>query len=388
MDVIVLGATGSIGRQTADVIRSHPDRLRARGLVSRRDWSGMVALARTLKPDWVYLEDQEAADRAATELPATVALLEDAAQVQDAIAAAPAGTAVVAAMSGLAGLDWVMTAAAAGLRLCLANKETLVAAGAPVTEAVRRHGATLLPVDSEHSALMQAIGAERDAVARLILTCSGGPFRGWPADRLDTVTVADALRHPTWRMGAKITIDSATLMNKGLEIIEATWLFSLPEDRIDVVIHPQSVVHSLAEMRDGSVLAQLGPPDMRLPIQLALSWPERWASPVDRLNLAHLGALEFFPPDHAAFPAIGLAREASRRGGTFPAVLNAANEEAVGRFLAGEIRFSDIWRLTADVLARWAGGPAESLGAVKEADQWARRTAQAWRPAGREARPC
>jgi 1-deoxy-D-xylulose-5-phosphate reductoisomerase len=388
MDVIVLGATGSIGRQTADVIRSHPDRLRARGLVGRRDWSGMLALVRLLQPDWVYLADPEAAARVRDALPGSVAWLAEPGEVDGAIAAAPAGTAVVAAMSGLAGLDWVMTAAAAGLRLCLANKETLVAAGAPVTDAVRRHGATLLPVDSEHSALMQAIGRERDAVARLILTCSGGPFRGWSPDRLEAVTVAEALRHPTWRMGAKITIDSATLMNKGLEIIEATWLFGLPEDRIDVVIHPQSVVHSLAEMEDGSVLAQLGPPDMRLPIQLALSWPERWSSAVDRLNLAQLGTLEFFPPDHQAFPAIGLAREASRRGGTFPAVLNAANEEGVGRFLAGDIRFSDIWRLVQDVLERWAGGPADSLGAVKEADQWARRAARAWKAAGKGGRPC
>lgn len=387
MDVIVLGATGSVGRQTADVVRAHRDRLRVRGLAAHRDDMALVALAREFEPDWVYLADPAAARRAQDNLPAGVPVHHEAAWLEEQIARAPRATAVVAAMSGLAGLDFAMAAANAGLRLCLANKETLVAAGAPITAAVRAHEATLLPVDSEHSALLQVMPA-RDRVARLILTCSGGPFRGWSASELETVTVEQALRHPTWSMGGKITVDSATLMNKGLEIIEATWLFDMPEERVDVLIHPQSVVHSLVELVDGSILAQMGAADMRVPIQLALTWPDRWPSPARRLDLGALGALEFAPPDLGTFPAITLAREAMRIGGTAPAVLNAANEEAVERFLRGDLAFADIWRLVEDIVTRWDAGPADTLAAVRDADTWARRRARAWRSTGQGGTGC
>src|SRR5579875_3715300 len=354
-DVIILGATGSIGRQTRDVLAAHPERFRTVGLAARRDVEGMRALVRDLSPAWVFLADRGEAERLRTELAGRVEVGSDPAFLYDHIGEAAPGTAV---------------AARSGHRICLANKETLVAAGHLVLDTVRRHGATLLPVDSEHSALMQGIGAEHAHVARLWITCSGGPFRGASRADLERVTVQDALRHPTWRMGSKITIDSATLMNKGLEVLEASWLFDVPLDRIGVVVHPESVVHSMVEMRDGAVLAELSRTDMRIAIQLALTWPERLPSPAARLDWRERTSWHFEPPDEDVFPALRLCRRAGEMGGAAPTVLNAANEEAVARFLAGEIGFPDIWRLTESVLERMPRLSAESLPAILEADAW------------------
>lgn len=379
-DVIILGATGSVGRQTRDVIAAHPDRFRAVGLAARQDVEEMRALVRELEPDWVYLADASRADALASDLPPGVEVGSAPEFLTDRILEAPSDTAVVAAMAGFAGLRPTLAAARRGLRVCLANKETLVAAGALVCETARRHGASLVPVDSEHSALMQAIGTERLHVAHLWITCSGGPFRGWEAAALDGVTVEQALRHPTWRMGQKITVDSATLMNKGLEVLEASWLFEMPLERIGVVVHPESIVHSMVEMEDGAVMAELSQTDMRIAIQLALTWPERLPSPARRIDWAERQSWHFEAPDEAVFPALRLCREAGRQGGAAPTVLNAANEEAVTRFLRGDIRFSDIWRLTEAVLGRMPSLSCDSLAEILEADGWARREAARWRP--------
>jgi 1-deoxy-D-xylulose-5-phosphate reductoisomerase len=379
-DVIILGATGSVGRQTRDVIAAHPDRFRAVGLAARRDVGGMQELIRELHPSWVYMADPGPAAELREDIPAGVDVGADAEFLAERIGEASAGTAVVAAMAGFAGLVPTLAAVRRGLRVCLANKETLVAAGALVCETARRHGASLVPVDSEHSALMQAIGTERAHVAHLWITCSGGPFRGFAASALDGVTAEQALRHPTWRMGQKITVDSATLMNKGLEVLEAAWLFEMPLERIGVVVHPESIVHSMVEMEDGAVMAELSETDMRIAIQLALTWPERLPSPARRIDWAERRAWHFEPPDEAVFPALRLCREAGMAGGTAPTVLNAANEEAVARFLGGDIRFSDIWRLTETVLERMPAQSGTTLPEIMEADGWARREAARWRP--------
>jgi 1-deoxy-D-xylulose-5-phosphate reductoisomerase len=378
--VVILGATGSIGRQTAAVIAEHRDRLRAVGLAAHRDVDGMVAAVAALEPEWVVMQDREAAERVRARVGAEVRVAAGDAALLDAIAAVPPETAVVAAMSGFAGLKPTLAAAARGCRICLANKETLVAAGGLVRAAVARGGGLLLPVDSEHSALLQGLGFPPAPFRRLWLTCSGGPFRGWTREQLAHVTVEDALRHPVWRMGIKNTIDSATLMNKGLELIEALWLFDAKLDQVGVVIHPEGLIHSLVEFQDGSVLAQLAVPDMRIPIQLALSWPERWASPADRhWDLTRPWQFRLEPPDDTTFPALGIARQAAARGGTAPTVLNAANEVAVRRFVAGEIRYLDITALVGDVVERHRPEPVTSLEVVEAADAWARAAAESWR---------
>jgi 1-deoxy-D-xylulose-5-phosphate reductoisomerase len=378
MDVIVLGATGSVGRQTAQVIRRHPERLRTLGLAARQDVDTMEALVGELRPRWVVMTDPDAAARLGRRVPPPVAVAAGVEALVDRVAAAPAGTAVVAAMTGFAGLAPTLAAARAGHRVCLANKETLVAAGGLVTAAVAAGGGRLVPVDSEHSAILQCLGEPPRPFRRIILTCSGGPFRGLTRADLARVGVADALRHPTWRMGAKITVDSATLMNKGLEVLEAHWLFGAPLDAIDVWVHPESLVHSLVEFADGALLAQVGPADMRLPIQLAFSWPERWEADTGRLDLAAVGRLSFEEPDRETFPLLELARQAGRLGGTAPAVLNAANEVAVERFLAGTLRFLDIAALVEAVVTAHDPVPADSLEAVLDADRWARARAAAW----------
>jgi len=286
---------------------------------------------------------------------------------------------VLSAMVGAAGLAPTYAAVAAGIDVALANKETLVAGGEAVTAAAKKSGAAILPVDSEHSAIFQALmGNDPAAVAALWLTASGGPLREKTPDELRRVTPDQALKHPNWAMGPKITVDSATLMNKGLEVLEARWLFDQPLSRIKVVIHPQSVVHSLVEYVDGSVLAQLGAPDMRLPILFALAYPERLAADWPRLDVARMGPLTFAEPDLERFPALGLAYAAGRAGGAAPAVLNAANEVAVAAFLAGELDFLGIAHCVEAVLARHPGGPAESVAAVLAADRWARRETRAW----------
>jgi 1-deoxy-D-xylulose-5-phosphate reductoisomerase len=285
---------------------------------------------------------------------------------------------VLCASSGAAGLEAALAAIDHRKTVALANKEVLVMAGALMVEAAARHGVSLLPVDSEHNAIHQCLHGRRpEEVRRLVLTASGGPFRTWEAGRLALVTPDDALRHPTWQMGRKITIDSATLMNKGLEVIEARWLFDVPPSRIDVVVHPQSVVHSMVELTDGSVIAQLGVTDMRLPIQYAFSYPERWAAPVPPLDLARMGSLEFAPPDPERFPCLRLAYAALEHGGAWPAVLNAANEVAVEAFLAGGLRFVDIpvaIERALEAAGRETAVPG-SIADVREVDAWARRHA-------------
>jgi 1-deoxy-D-xylulose-5-phosphate reductoisomerase len=295
-----------------------------------------------------------------------------------AVATHPAVDIVICASAGTAGLEAVLAAIEAGKTIALANKEVLVMAGALVTERARAHGVSILPVDSEHNAVHQCLhGRTRDEVRRLILTASGGPFRDLPAAALERVGPEEALRHPTWQMGRKITIDSATLMNKGLEVIEAHWLFGVPADRIDVVIHPQSIVHSLVELTDGSVLAQLGVTDMRLPIQYACSYPERWDGNLPLLDLTRAGKLEFLPPDHGRFPSLGLAYRALRAGGTLPVVLNAANEVAVDAFLDGKLGFTSIPLVIERTMNAHSVADVSTVDVIRRADAWGRATAQA-----------
>jgi 1-deoxy-D-xylulose-5-phosphate reductoisomerase len=286
---------------------------------------------------------------------------------------------VVSAIVGSAGLHGTWAAVQAGKTVAVANKETLVMAGPLVMALAGERGARILPVDSEHSAVFQALqSGRRGEVERVVLTASGGPFRGKKASELADITPEKALQHPTWRMGPKITIDSATLMNKALEVIEARWLFDLPPEKIDVIIHPESVIHSFVEFTDGSVLAQLSPPDMRLPIQYALTYPERVSGPAKRLGWTELGAWHFEQPDPETFPSLQLGYEVARAGGTAGAVLNAANEAAVGRFLAGELRFLDIPRACRDVLAHHAYSARPSLSELLASDRWARQEVSRW----------
>jgi 1-deoxy-D-xylulose-5-phosphate reductoisomerase len=364
-----------------DVIARHPDRLRLATVAAGSRWREVVALAMAHGAEAVALRDPEAAARAAERLAGTgVAVLSGPEGVREA-AAWPSVDVAVIAPSGIAGLVPVLAALGAGKDVALANKESLVAGGRLVTQAAAAHGARLLPVDSEHSAIFQCLaGRAAVGVRRLWLTASGGPFRTYPIRRLAQVTPAQALAHPTWRMGPRVTVDSATLLNKGFEVIEASWLFGLAPQAIQVVVHPQSVVHSFVEFVDGSVMAQCAVPDMRLPIQFALSYPERWDWPDGpTLDLRTVGRLDFETPDARRFPCLDLARAAAEVGGTAPAVLNAADEVAVARFLSGELAFTDIPRLLADVLARHERAEDDRLDAILEADSWARRQAQGWR---------
>jgi len=377
--VTVLGATGSIGRRTLELISAFPDQFRVGGLAARGSDVSLVAeQVRAHRPAAVALLDRTAVDRLARELapprPELLAGVEGLAALATDV---PADVAV-SAMVGAAGLVPTLGAIRAGRTIALANKETLVMAGALMTRAARERGVRLLPVDSEHSALFQCLaGAAPREVRRLVLTASGGPFRGWSRAKLEAVTVEQALRHPTWRMGAKITIDSATLMNKGLEVLEAHWLFGVPFERIDVVVHPQSIVHSMVEFVDRSVLAQLGMPDMGIPILYALTYPERLPCPAPALDLVGLGSLTFEAPDEAAFPCLGLARQAGRAGGAAPLVLNAANEVAVAAFLAGRCGFMEVPRLIGDALDTHAGIAVDDLDACLALDGEVRRTTEA-----------
>lgn len=366
--VAVLGSTGSIGTQTLDVIRALGGRLRVVALAAGRNTDLLYRQVAEFRPSLVCADAALDPDRLAG---AHVVPME-------AMAAHPDVDVVLVGTPGAAGLAPTLAALRAGKAVALANKEALVMAGAVLTRAAAEGGGELRPVDSEHSAIWQCLwGEERGGIARLILTASGGALRDRPLESLDAVTPEEALRHPTWTMGRKVTVDSATLFNKGLETIEARWLFDVPVERIEVVMHRESIVHSLVEFRDGSVKAQLGLPNMRLPIQCALTYPERLPCPVPRLDLAALGSLQFAPPDFARYPCLALAMEAGRRGGTYPAVLAAADEVAVEEFLAGRIRFTDIPRLIEWVLAAHSPGPEDDLDAVLEADTWARRQARA-----------
>jgi 1-deoxy-D-xylulose-5-phosphate reductoisomerase len=361
--IAVLGSTGSIGRQTLEVVRWHPDEFKIVALVAARPSADFQKQVEEFRPRFTCLTLTDGVDP-----------LVD-------IACDPGVDLVIVATSGTVGFRPTIAALESGKPVALANKETLIMAGHLVTAAAAGSGAPLLPVDSEHSAIWQCLQGEEpyaERVQRLLLTASGGAFRDLAVDSLGEVTPAEALRHPTWTMGPKITIDSATLMNKGLEVIEAHWLFGLPLERIDVVIHHQSVIHSLVEFIDGSVKAQLGVPDMRLPIQYAMAHPRRLRTPAERLDLAAVGQLTFTSVDHQKYPCLELAYRAGRLGGTYPTVLNAANEEAVAQFLANQLRFKQIAELIDAALAAHLVRPRPSLEEVIEADAWAREFARSW----------
>jgi 1-deoxy-D-xylulose-5-phosphate reductoisomerase len=384
--VTLLGATGSVGESTLDVISRHPDRFQVAALAANSNWEKLAALCRRFRPDDAALLDPVAAQKLSRALAAegiaTRVLAGPPGMLE--VATRPDVDTVLAAIVGAAGLPPTLAAARAGKRILLANKESLVIGGALFMEAVRAGGATLLPVDSEHNAIFQCLPPDwtrdraRRGVRRLLLTASGGPFRARAPADLIHVTPDEACAHPNWSMGRKISVDSATMMNKGLEVIEAHWLFGVEADAIEVVIHPQSVVHSLVEYVDGSVLAQLGHPDMRTPIANALAFPDRIEAGVPRLELAQLAALSFEAPDLARFPCLKLAFEALAAGGTAPAILNAANEVAVAAFLAGRIRFPDIAAACAHTLASVPAGPVAALENALAADGEARRTAARW----------
>jgi len=378
-DLAVLGSTGSIGEQTLEVAARFPERFRIRALAAGRSVAKLAEQVARFRPELVAVADAAGA-RALREATAgaPVEILHGA-EGLEAVARYPADV-VVAGLVGAVGLRPTLAALREGRRVALANKEVLVMAGALALREAARAGGSLLPVDSEHSAVFQALaGQRREDVARVILTASGGPFRTWSAARIAAATREEALRHPNWKMGPKITIDSATLMNKGLEVIEARWLFGLASEQVGVVVHPESIVHSLVEFVDGSLLAQLGLPDMRAPIALALAWPERLPLALPRLELAALGKLCFEDPDLARFPCLGLAYEALRGGEAAPAALNAANEEAVAAFLAGAVPLPAIPGTCAAVLEEFLGRPAEplrDLDDVLAVDAWARRAAR------------
>jgi 1-deoxy-D-xylulose-5-phosphate reductoisomerase len=370
--VAILGATGSVGRSTLDLIARNPDLFEVVALTAHRDVAGLAEAARRVGARRAVIADETclAPLQAALDGSGTVAAAGPGAVLE---AAGSGADWTMAAIVGSAGLAPTMAALDRGGTVALANKEALVSAGALMTGAARRSRATLLPVDSEHNAIFQCFDQDRPgSVSRIILTASGGPFRTRSLEEMRAVTPAEAVAHPNWSMGAKISVDCATLMNKGLELIEAYHLFPLDADRFDVVIHPESVVHSLVEYVDGSVLAQLGAPDMRIPIAYTLAWPERMPTPCERLDLVRFGTLRFEAPDLERFPALGLARESLHAGGAAPAVLNAANEVAVAAFLAGEIGFLDIASIAAETLQCYAPEAPGSIADVLAIDAEAR----------------
>ncbi len=371
--IAILGSTGSIGTQALDLCRRHPDRYRVTALTARGSREKLFAQVREFRPEMAgltegidsseipedlkfcrWMNGQEALHAAATEVDADQVLV---------------------SIVGIAGLRSVLDALGAGRQVLLANKEALVTGGHLVTDLAARAGKPLLPVDSEHSAIFQCLqGAGGNQPEKILLTASGGPFRKWEKDRIEQATPAEALRHPNWNMGAKITVDSASMFNKGLEIMEARWLFDIPEDRIEVVVHPESIVHSAVVFRDGAVLAQLGLPDMRVPIGYAMAYPERLETGVEPPDLFALGNLTFEKPDEQKFPALRLARESLRAGGAACTVFNGANEEAVAAFLREEIPFGEIARRVENALEKLCGLPADNLEDILEADRLARLT--------------
>ena len=370
-EIVILGSTGSIGRQSIEVAEALG--LGVAALTGGRNVALMEEQARRVRPRFVAMaSEQAAADLRVrlSDLPLTVAGGEAALEAAAELSGAKT---VITAISGAAGLRPTLAAIAAGKRIALANKETLVCAGALVMERVREMGTELIPVDSEHSAIFQSLrGGEKGEVRRILLTCSGGPFRGWDRERLEKVTAKEALRHPNWSMGPKITVDSATLMNKGLEVIEAMHLFSLRPEQIRVLVHPQSIVHSAVEFCDNAVIAQMGLPSMKLPIEFALTWPKRSVPVAPPLDLVSVGSISFEEPDREAFPCLALAESLAGRRGNYAAVMNAANEAAVGLFLEGKIGFLQIHACCRDAVEH-LGGPAESLEELLEADRAARR---------------
>ena len=372
----LLGATGSIGQSTLDVVSRHPDRYRVRALSAHRAADALLALCLKHKPRYAVLagmSEDKGVRRRFAEAGCPSELLFGAGALE-AIAVDSESHVVMAAIVGAAGLAPTVAAARAGKHVLLANKEALVMAGPLFMQAVRDSGATLLPIDSEHNAVFQCF-SEKKFVRKIVLTASGGPFRAAPLERLAQVTPEEACAHPNWVMGRKISVDSATMMNKGLEVIEARWLFDVPAERIEVVIHPQSIVHSLVEYVDGSMIAQMSNPDMRVPIAHALGFPERIESGARSLDLTAVKNLSFEPPDPARFPCLELAYAALKEGGTAPAALNAANEVAVAAFLDGRLRYTAIPQVIRGALDTSDAAPADSLEAVLEADRHARRVA-------------
>jgi 1-deoxy-D-xylulose-5-phosphate reductoisomerase len=375
--IAILGSTGSIGCNTLRVVEAFPDEFAVAALGAGSNVEVLAEQIERHRPLVVSTSDEAGADQLRRELSRRGAIppprIATGVEGLIEVATCDGVEIVIGAVVGALGLRPTVRALELGRRVALANKETLVVAGELMTAAARRHGAEILPVDSEHNALHQCLrGEQRHELKRLILTASGGPFRDVAKDAIERATPAQALKHPTWRMGAKITIDSATMMNKGLEVIEAHWLFGCSADEIDIVVHPQSVVHSMVELVDGSILAQMGVTDMRHAIQYALTYPARRPSQLPPLDLMSLGRLEFFAPDLDRFPCIRLAYAALRTGGTMPAVLNAANEVAVAAFLNEQVRFGDIPRLIAAACDAHSPQPASNLESVLAADAWAR----------------
>lgn len=387
-NLVVLGATGTVGRNTLDVARRHPERLRVLALTARRDVEALEALCREFRPRLAVLAEPAAADAlrqrlSGSGLPTEVT---GGAAALQAVAAHPDAGQVMSAIVGAAGLLPTLAAVRAGKRVLIANKEPLVMAGSLLMRAAAEYQAEIIPIDSEHNAIFQCLpagyrcGQVPTGIRRLILTASGGPFRETPLEQLATVTPQQAVRHPNWVMGAKISVDSATMMNKGLELIEASVLYGLPSERLQIVIHPQSAIHSVVEYEDGSMLAQMGQADMRVPIAHALAYPQRWASGVDGLDLPALGRFDFQSPDERRFPCLVLARAALQTAGVMPNVLNAANEVAVEAFLNGQLAFTGIAGMIEDCLdqAVSAGLPqAGNLDDILAVDAWARRAAAA-----------
>ena len=376
--IAILGSTGSIGRSTLKVIEKYPDRFQIVSMAAGRNVELLAEQIRRFRPKLAAVLNQQLAEDLVSRLQPEVqveVLTGSEGYQQD--ASWSEAEMVLSAMVGAAGLIPTLSAIRAGKDIALANKETLVIAGALVMGEVHRHQVRLLPVDSEHNAIFQALeGHRREELRRILLTASGGPFRNMPMEELESVTPTQALAHPNWAMGPKITIDSATLMNKGLEVIEAKWLFDVPVEKIDVHIHPQSIVHSMVEYVDGSIIAQMGIPDMRIPIAYALAYPERLQLDLPTLDFFSLKTLTFQEPDLRRFPCLDLAFSACKAGGTMPAVLNASNEVAVQTFLDGRIPFNGIHSLVSRVMQDHALGPAAELEALLEADTWARRRAQ------------
>lgn len=375
--VTVLGSTGSIGTSTVDLLKANPDRYRVRALVGGRNATLLAQQARELNAEWAVIGDESAYAELQGALAGSGVRVACGADEICEVAALPADW-TMAAITGAAGLPSTLSAIRRGGAIALANKEALVCAGQVMLRAVQEAGATLLPVDSEHNAIFQAMAdGNRAMVEKIILTASGGPFRNSSLEEMAQATPAQALRHPVWSMGAKISIDSATMMNKGLELIEAARLFDMDESEIGVLVHPQSVVHGIVCYRDGSMLAQMGSPDMRVPIAHALAWPSRIATNSPRLDLAALGRMEFAEPDSVRFPALRLAREVLRSGGGAPAILSAANEVAVALFLEGRLGFVEIAATVEAVLQKMGSLPAETLDDVMACDAQARREALA-----------
>jgi 1-deoxy-D-xylulose-5-phosphate reductoisomerase len=372
--LIILGSTGSIGVTTLSLVERFPERFRVVALAAGKNLVRLKEQVKRFQPEVVSLMDEADAEDLRSQLPEFRGEILAGPKGILTVATHPDADMVVAALVGAAGLAPTLAAIRAGKTIALANKEALVMSGELMTREAKKHRVQILPVDSEHNAVFQALqGHPREQVKRIILTASGGPFLHRPVQELGNVTVEEALRHPTWKMGNKITVDSATLMNKGLEVIEARWLFDLPPEQVSVIIHPQSIVHSMVEYRDGSVLAQLGIPDMAIPISYILAYPDRLPlSHLPALDLAAAAQLTFLQPDMSKFPCLALAYEALARGGTCPAVLNAANEVAVESFLAGRIRFTEIAALNKQVLEAHEPQPVTDLEALMDTDRWAR----------------